>query len=257
MKYIVTGSTGGIGSVIIDYLLRSNDANEVLGIGRNYEKTALIHSKMDIAIKNRFHSVFIPENDWKESNFNEIIYDNTFYDADCLVVAHGYQPYVVEIGQIDEEMFIDILKSDVMQSFNIAQACFYYMRRQTKGSIIFISSIHSIGTYPNRLCYSTVKSAITGMARSFALEGAKYNINCNVISPGQVHGGRTKKFWGNDPNAKKAMLDRSPAGKIVTPEDIAKTVEFLSANKAINGQNIVIDYGVSVNFWYGSFGEEQ
>jgi enoyl-[acyl-carrier protein] reductase III len=91
------------------------------------------------------------------------------------------------------------------------------------------------------------KGAVESLTRSLAVELASKGIIINGVMPGLAD---TKSFQAI-PGSKEA-LDRvahvTPAGRVVTPEDVADTVAFLCSNQAamIVGQFIVIDGGAFI-----------
>lgn len=113
------------------------------------------------------------------------------------------------------------------------------------GSIVFISSIMALVGSPGAIAYSMSKSALHGMARSFALEYASKRIRVNCVAPGFVRTPlfeRTEKLW--DAEQKRAVELQHPLG-FGEPEDIANAVAFLLADTGrwITGTVLVVDGG--------------
>jgi enoyl-[acyl-carrier protein] reductase III len=90
------------------------------------------------------------------------------------------------------------------------------------------------------------KAALETLVRYLAVELAPSGIRVNAVSAGVVETGALVHF----PN-REAMLEmgaRNPAGRLVTPEDVAACVTFLSTPEAemIRGQTLVVDGGWSL-----------
>jgi enoyl-[acyl-carrier protein] reductase III len=113
-------------------------------------------------------------------------------------------------------------------------------------SIVGISSLGSHRVLENYTLVGTSKAALEALIRYLAVELAPRGIRANGVSGGVVDTGALEHF----PN-KDEMLrfgSDNPAGRLVTPEDIAATVTFLCSPEAemIRGQTVIVDGGYSL-----------
>jgi len=113
-------------------------------------------------------------------------------------------------------------------------------------SIVAISSLGSTRVLDNYALVGTSKAALEALVRYLAVELAPRGIRVNAVSAGVVETGALEHF----PN-REAMLEmgaRNPAGRLVSPDDVAGTVAFLCSDDAamIRGQTIVVDGGWSL-----------
>ncbi|MBA2742666.1 MAG: SDR family oxidoreductase [Actinobacteria bacterium] len=113
-------------------------------------------------------------------------------------------------------------------------------------SIVGISSLGSIRVLDNYTLVGVSKAALEALVRYLAVELAPNGIRVNAVSAGVVETGALEHF----PN-KEAMLEmgaRNPAGRLVSPDDVAACVTFLCAPGAemIRGQTLVVDGGWSL-----------
>jgi enoyl-[acyl-carrier protein] reductase III len=99
----------------------------------------------------------------------------------------------------------------------------------------------------NYVLVGTSKAALESLVRYLAVELAPRGIRVNAVSGGVVETGALEHFPNRD-EMMAAAQTRTPAGRMVTPEDIAETVLFLCSPGAdmIRGQTIVVDGGFSL-----------
>jgi enoyl-[acyl-carrier protein] reductase III len=94
---------------------------------------------------------------------------------------------------------------------------------------------------------SASKAALESLSRYLAVELAPNGIAVNVVSGGLVETDALKSFpWGR--GVIEQTITRTPAGRMVEPEDLAQAVAFLCTPAAamIRGQTIVVDGGFSL-----------
>ena len=92
--------------------------------------------------------------------------------------------------------------------------------------------------------YTASKSGIKGITMLLANEWAKHGINVNAIAPGYMATDNTTALRADEAR-NAAILDRIPAGRWGTPEDLGGAVVFLSSAAAdyINGYTLAVDGG--------------
>ncbi|HEU0336953.1 MAG TPA: SDR family oxidoreductase [Gaiellaceae bacterium] len=113
-------------------------------------------------------------------------------------------------------------------------------------SIVAISSLGSGRVLDDYALVGTSKAALEALVRYLAVELGPRGIRVNAVSAGVVETAALDHFPDRD-----AMLElgaRNPAGRLVTPEDVAGVVGFLCSPEAemIRGQVLVIDGGFSL-----------
>ncbi|MGE8250748.1 MAG: SDR family oxidoreductase, partial [Stenotrophomonas bentonitica] len=92
--------------------------------------------------------------------------------------------------------------------------------------------------------YTASKSGIAGITRLLANEWASKGINVNAIAPGYMATDNTAALRA-DEDRNKSILDRIPAARWGTPEDLGGTAVFLasSASDYVNGAVLPVDGG--------------
>jgi enoyl-[acyl-carrier protein] reductase III len=128
-----------------------------------------------------------------------------------------------------------------------AQAAVPFMRERGWGRIIGITSFGSRRVLPEYSAVGVSKAAIEALIRYLAVELISYGIVCNAVSPGVVETEALDFFPSKDQILVEG-LKRTPAGRFVTPEEVAKVVAWLCTDDArmIVGQTIVVDGGYEI-----------
>jgi enoyl-[acyl-carrier protein] reductase III len=114
-------------------------------------------------------------------------------------------------------------------------------------SIVAISSLGSTRVLENYVLVGTSKAALESLVRYLAVELAPRGIRVNAVSAGVIETDALAHF----PNREQmltAARERTPAGRMVEPEDVADAVCFLCSRQAdmVRGQTLVVDGGYSL-----------
>ena len=124
------------------------------------------------------------------------------------------------------------------------------------GHMVGISSLGSRLVMPVYTAVGVSKAALEALTRYLAVELAPKGISVNSIAAGAVET-EALKLYTADPNLPKPLIQTTPAGRMVQPEDIAGLVAFLCSKDAamIRGQIITIDGGFTLSSMeYSAFG---
>ena len=121
------------------------------------------------------------------------------------------------------------------------------MKSNQFGRILFNGSRAALGA-PTRTAYGASKAGIIGMARTWALELAKYGITVNVVAPGPI---LTDNFWGiidKDSPEQEALANRIPVGRIGEADDVTRAFAFFCdpKNSFVTGQTLYVCGGSSI-----------
>jgi enoyl-[acyl-carrier protein] reductase III len=127
-----------------------------------------------------------------------------------------------------------------------AQHAVRLMKNRGGGAIVSLSSPGASHVIPDYVVVGASKAAIETITRYLAVELAPLGIRVNAVSPGVVRTDALEHFdVAQDDSVIKRVSTITPAGRLVTPEDVADLVAFLCSQQAdmIRGQTIVIDGG--------------
>jgi enoyl-[acyl-carrier protein] reductase III len=131
----------------------------------------------------------------------------------------------------------------------VAQRAVPLMEKRGGGHMVAISSPGSHRVMPDYVAVGASKAALEALTRYLAVELAPLHIAVNAVSPSLVETDALKAFASlSDPTTIPNAIQNTPAGRLVTPEDIAGVVAFLCSPAAamIRGQVIVIDGGYTL-----------
>jgi NAD(P)-dependent dehydrogenase (short-subunit alcohol dehydrogenase family) len=118
----------------------------------------------------------------------------------------------------------------------------------SKGSVVNVSSVTGLRSFPNVLAYCVSKAAMDQLTRCAALELAPKGVRVNAVNPGVVISNLHRRGGMNEENYAK-FLEHSksthPLGRAGEPEEIAELIYFLASPAAawITGETISVDGG--------------
>lgn len=160
---------------------------------------------------------------------------------DCLVNNAG----VADFRPIEETSFAkwrEVMATNLDGIFLCCQAVIPALK-QTRGSIVNISSISGLRGSTLRVAYGTSKAAVAHLTRQYAVELGEHGIRVNAVAPGPV---RTKLAIAVHSQAIiDAYHDAIPLNRYGQEREIAEAICFLASERAsyITGQNLAADGG--------------
>ncbi len=236
---IVTGSSTGLGEGMA-YGLAEAGA-DIVGI---YNKDLPANKEKIEAMGHRF--LGIPADLSSVAPVHDIINKTveTFGRLDILVNNAGI---IRRNKSIDftEEDWDDVMNVNLKTLFFLSQAAArQFIMQETGGKIINIASMLSFQGGILVPSYTASKSGVMGLTRLLACEWAPHNINVNAIAPGYMATRNTQPIQ-DDPVRNKNILERIPAGRWGSPDDMQGAVVFLAseASRYIHGYTLAVDGG--------------
>ena len=274
---IITGATGGIGTVLVE-TLSSLGANLLL-ISHNEEK-----------IKKKFHNLLNEEESINDNSsehihinsnsINKIQYEiidlenpkeiNSKFPIclkkmkariDNLFICHGIYSSC-SIKDCSKENFDKIMNINVRSTFHILSICVPFLKL-TKGNCVIISSLESFIPVKNGFLNTTSKAMINSLVQNSALELSSFGVRINAVAPGitntehrndsnENNDNNISNFMGmwNNNGMMRSKGESFPLGKsILQPSNIVDTILFLGSDEAsfITGEIIQNDNGYGLN----------
>jgi len=162
---------------------------------------------------------------------------------DILVNNAGVEE-INDFLSVTEEQYDTIMGVNLRGVFFTSQAAAKIMIRQNRGKIVNIGSLGSAIGLSQSSVYCGTKGGVVQITKTMAIELAKYNIQVNAMGPGYFRTPMTEPFF-QDPEHRKWIEERIPAGRVGTADDLLGTLVFLSSSASdyLTGQIVYIDGG--------------
>ena len=233
---IVTGGTKGIGLAVVKRLLTSG-----------YEVHNLDITPSNVGV---FHHCDVSDVEAVRRSISVIHEQSQRIDV---LVSNAGKHLSANIESTDEQTLDALFALNVKGAYAAVQSVLPTMKANNAGSIILIASDQALIAKQNSFAYNLTKHALASMAKTTALDYARFNIRANAVCPGTIE---TPLFH----NAIDAYCDKSGANKadIVAEEaslqplnrlgqadEVAALVSFLASDDAsfITGSLQSIDGG--------------
>lgn len=152
------------------------------------------------------------------------------------------------IADTDLGLFTKTVEVDLRGYWYLSAEAVKLMAPRGGGSIVNMASVAALHPDKGLALYSTLKTALIGMSRSFALECGAQGVRVNALLPGLIGTRLADKY---DPAEQAKVIGRTPLGRLGTPDDVAHAVLFLASPAAafVTGASLVVDGGLSVGLF--------
>ena len=149
------------------------------------------------------------------------------------------------IARMTEEDWRLVLETNLGGVFHTCKAAVRGMMRRRRGSIVNVTSVVGLRGNPGQTNYAASKAGIIGFTKSLARELGSRGVRVNAVAPGYVHTRLTDVL---PEEARAAMLQNTPLGRLGDPEDVAAAVRFLCSDDAsfITGEVLLVDGGLGM-----------
>jgi 3-oxoacyl-[acyl-carrier protein] reductase len=235
---IVTGSAKGIGRATA-LAFAKEGAKLVINARSSVEEGEKVVKEIK---KLGSEAVFIQADISKPKDISNL-FEKTLgvYNRVDILVNNAGVHHPKNYTELTFEDWEKIFHTNVIGLFLCCQQAARIMLKQKKGKIINIASIRGLGhsARPGNVDYSASKAAVINITKSLAKALAP-QINVNAVAPGPTNT-QLNKWTEKD-------LRYSYLGRLIQPEEIAKTILFLASSDAdiITGEILVVDGGYNL-----------
>jgi NAD(P)-dependent dehydrogenase (short-subunit alcohol dehydrogenase family) len=229
-KFILTGSSGGLGKTLIPKLasLGSLDAlydkNSPVLSGKGNVNLLKLDLLDSFAIEEYVDSLKT------DTNLNIVFVHAATLNMDDLIV------------NLDIDKIVKIFTVNLFSAMNFAKTLIPVMMANGTGQFIFLSSVVPKMSLPGTSAYSSSKVALEQFSRSLVTEYGRFGIRSNVIRLGYFETGLIRIL--TDINSKK-ILSRVPSNKFGKTENLDNAIDFILRSDYFNGSILDLNGGIN------------
>ncbi|MFE6479356.1 meso-2,3-butanediol dehydrogenase [Streptomyces rochei] len=165
-----------------------------------------------------------------------------FGRIDTLVNAAGMN-LVGTVEQTSDDDWHKCVGADLSSVFYTSRAALPHLRA-TKGSIVNVGSVSSLGGGWSHAAYNAVKAAVANLTRSVACDEGKNGVRANTVCPGLTVTEMVDAIMADDALLERAW-DRIPLRRAAQPDEVAAAIAYLASDEAaiVTGVTLPVDGG--------------
>ena len=221
---LITGASGGIGKEI-SMLFAENNWNVLC---HYYSSEKDIEYLEKYFIENNVNYYFMKYDFSKKKDIGDFIAIIDKCKIDSVINNAGISITDNQKYKIDLLKTIEVFMINVFSAMAISKNVFEEMKKNKFGRIVNVSSIGAkYGSSIPSLPYACSKLALEGVTKTFAREGAEYNVLVNTIRPGVVDTEFHKKVSKN----MEKRISLIPMKKMIDIKEVAEMIYYLGSEK--------------------------
>lgn len=240
---VVTGGIGGLGTEICRTLARAGRTVVAADLGARAERIA--EFERDVAgLDIHFEALDAGDFDACAATVRRIEAEHG--SLDILVNAAGITRDGT-LRKMDKVQWDAVMNVNLDSVFNMCRHAIDGMVERGFGRIVNISSVNGQTGQFGQTNYSAAKAGMHGFTMALAREIARKGVTVNSVSPGYCE---TALVMAIPEDIRAGIVEKIPVGRLGRPSEIARTVEFLTADDAgfITGANIPVNGGMFMSF---------
>lgn len=152
--------------------------------------------------------------------------------------------------EMSAEDWTQVIDVNLSGTFHVCQAFGRHMLAAGRGTIVNIASMSgSVSNFPQKqISYNASKAAVVHLTKTLAGEWADRGVRVNSVSPGYIATDLTAALLEREPELGEVWRERTPTGRLGTPDEVASIILFLSseASSLMTGSDVMADGGYTV-----------
>lgn len=243
---VITGSTQGLGAATAR-MMADRGAAGVVVVGRDEDRGRAVAESLPCP------AVFVGTDLADSASIDRIIgaADDEFGRVDALVNAAA----VTVRGSVwdtDAELWSNMLDVNTRAPALLISAAARIMRREgIEGAIVNVGSVAAHGGPDFLYAYSASKAALQAITRNAAYALMRHRIRVNLIQPGWMitegEDAIQRRFHGATDGWLEAAAAAQPFGRLIDPDEVARTICFLASPESGMMTGAIIDFDQSVH----------
>jgi NAD(P)-dependent dehydrogenase (short-subunit alcohol dehydrogenase family) len=242
---VITGGSRGIGAatalvlakqgfrVVVNYRSSAGEADEVVraATGAGGEAVAI---RADVTVPDDVHALV----DETRRRWGQV----------DVLVHNALIPYdVTSFAELTWQQLGGKLDQELLAAFLVTKAVVPDMISSGYGRLIYLSTVLSRQPREGMITLGTAKAALDQFVRFVALELAPKGVTANLVAPATVAETKANKLL--DVEEVHRLGTNNPMGRLVRPDEVAKTVAFLASEDAgfTTGHHLEVNGGLSMN----------
>ncbi len=150
-------------------------------------------------------------------------------------------------GMDSEKNWWRCFEIDVLHTVRGSETLLPALKESGDGAIIIIGSTNAVDYFGGPMAYNAMKAALINYGSQLSQFVRGDGVRVNTVSPGPIYfeGGAWEMIKGTMPKFYESTVRKIPAGRMGTPEEVAKIVTFLASPAAslVTGTNLIADNG--------------
>ena len=240
---VVTGGLGGLGTAICRTLADKGRKIVAVDLGGSPERIDAFKAAM-ADIDAEFHPLDVTDFDACRAFAEKIQAEHG--GIDILINAAGITRDTT-LRKMEKSQWDAVMTVNLDGVFNLTRHVVDGMTARGFGLIINISSVNGQTGQFGQTNYSAAKAGMHGFTMALAKEVARKGVTVNSISPGYCE---TALVMSMNDDIRAQIVESVPVGRLGQPSEIARAVEFLTADDAgfITGANLPVNGGLFISF---------
>jgi len=237
---IVTGSGRGIGRSIAKELAATG-AHVVINYATSADAAQALADEMgkEYGTKTLVVKADVTDYDQVGQMVKQVV--DTFGQIEILVNNAGITRDKT-LKNMSKQNWDEVINADLSSVFNCTRQVLPFMLERKYGRIVTISSFVGQAGNIGQTNYAAAKAGILGFTKALALEVSRSGITVNAVCPGFIE---TDMLMGVPENIRQSLINRIPAARFGTPEEVAACVRYLvTEGDYITGESIAINGGI-------------
>jgi L-fucose dehydrogenase len=175
-----------------------------------------------------------------------------FGRLDCIINNAGVHPPATRFGDTRPDDVESLFRVNFLGGYIATQLALPHLR-QTRGTVIFMSSMTAVLGQDCSSAYAATKAAQLGLTKALAKELGPEGIRVNAILPSNIDTPLMRDWAATLPDPASALrrvADLQVFGRMGTPEEVGRVALFLASDDSsfVTGQGLEVDGGAALDY---------